>query len=145
MSPLSRPELAKKYPFILTNFKLLAYCHGQHRAIPSLRKLVPDPFVVMNRGKARELGIGEGEWVALETPEGKIRLRAKLQEGIAPGVVSTQHGWWQGSAAFGLPAYDPFDETGANINLLVTNELRDPVTGCVPHKSNLCAIRKIAP
>jgi len=145
MSPQSWPELAKKYPFILTNFKLLVYCHGQHRAIPSLRKIVPDPYVVINRDKARELGIGEGEWVIMETPGGSIRLKATLQEGIAPGVVSTQHGWWQGCAALGLPAYDPFDETGANVNLLVANELRDPVTGCVPHKSYLCAIRKIAP
>ncbi|MBI4633538.1 MAG: molybdopterin-dependent oxidoreductase [Deltaproteobacteria bacterium] len=144
MSPLSQPELARKYPFILTNFKLLAYCHGQHRGLPLLRKMVPHPYVEINAGKAREMGIMEGEWVILETPRGSIRLQAKLKEGIAPGVVSTQHGWWQGCAALGLPAYDPFSEQGANVNMVVSNELHDPITGCVPHKSYLCNIRKTA-
>jgi anaerobic selenocysteine-containing dehydrogenase len=144
VSPRSKPEMAQKYPFILTNAKILAYCHGQHRALPLLRKMVPDPYVEINAGQAQELGITEGEWVIMETPQGSIRLQAKLKEGISPGVVCTQHGWWQGCAALGLPAYDPFSETGANVNLLVSNELRDPITGCVPHKSYLCNIRKIA-
>jgi anaerobic selenocysteine-containing dehydrogenase len=143
VSPRSQPELAKQYPFILTNAKVLAFCHGQHRALPLLRKLVPDPYVEINAGRARELGITEGEWVIMETTQGRIRLKAALIEGILPEVVCTQHGWWQGCTALGLPAYDPFSEMGANVNLLVSNELRDPITGCVPHKSYLCNIRKI--
>jgi anaerobic selenocysteine-containing dehydrogenase len=143
MSPYSQTELFRKFPFILTNAKLLAYCHGQHRALPMLRKMAPDPFVEINTGRAQALGIEEGEWVSLETPQGSIRLKVKLTEGILPGVVCTQHGWWQGCTALGLPAYDPFGETGANVNMLVPNELHDPITGCVPHKSYLCNIRKI--
>ncbi len=144
MSPVSRPELAKKYPLVLTNSKLLVYCHGQHRGLPLLRKMVPDPFLEINTMKAQELGVREGEWVILETPQGSIRLKAKLREGIAPGVVCTQHGWWQGCTALGLPAYDPFSETGANVNMVVSNELHDPITGCVPHKSYLCNVRKVS-
>jgi hypothetical protein len=57
-------------------------------------------------------------------------------------VVCTQHGWWQGCKALGLPAYDPFSEEGANVNLLVPNELADPITGSIPHKSYVCNIKK---
>ncbi len=142
--PVSSPELAEKYPFVLSNFKLLAFCQGQHRGVPLLRKMVPDPYVEIHAGKARELGIGDGEWVIVETPHASIRLKARLQEGIAPGVVSTQHGWWQGCPALALPAYDPFSGTGANVNLLVPNDLHDPITGCVPHKSYLCTVKKAA-
>ncbi len=145
VSPISKPDMAEKFPFILTNAKVLAYCHGQHRALPMLRKMVPDPYVEINAGKAEELGIKEGEWVIMETHQGGIRLKARLKEGIHPQVVCTQHGWWQGCAALGLPAYDPFSETGANVNLLVSNEFHDPITGCVAHKSYLCNIRKAAP
>lgn len=144
LSPYSQPELAGKYPLILTNAKLLAYCHGQHRGLPMLRKLAPHPFVEINIDQARQLGIQEGEWISLETPEGSIRLMAKLKDGIPPGVVCTQHGWWQGCEALGLPSYDPFSEAGANINMLIANKNHDPLTGCVPHKSYLCSIRKVA-
>ncbi len=143
ISPVSQPELAKKYPFILTNFKLLVYCHGQHRGLPMLRKIVPDPYVEINARRAAELKIADGEWVIMETPQGAIRLKARLNESLAPEVVCTQHGWWQGCTALGLPAYDPFSDAGANVNLLVANDLHDPITGCVPHKSNLCNIRKV--
>jgi anaerobic selenocysteine-containing dehydrogenase len=144
VSPVSNPDMAKSFPFILTNAKLLVYCHGQHRALPLLRKMVPDPYVEINTGKAGELGIGDGEWVVMETHKGSIRLKAKLKEDIHPQVVCTQHGWWQDCTALGLPAYDPFSETGANVNKLVSNEFHDPITGSVAHKSYLCNIRKIS-
>jgi len=143
MSPFSRPDLAEKYPFILTNAKLLAYCHGQHRGLPSLRKMAPHPFVEIHPDTAAILEIQEGDWVNLSTPHGSIRLKAKVQEGIHPRVVCTQHGWWQGCTALDLPAYDPFSDKGANINLIVTNDLADPVSGAVPHKSYICNIERL--
>ncbi len=143
ISPLSRPELAKEFPFILSNFKLLAFCHGQHRGMPTLRKMIPHPFVQINIQKAEELGIQDGEWVKMETPNGSIRLKAKLTDGIHPQVVSTQHGWWQGCRELDLPAYDPFTDKGSNVNLIVSNSLADPITGSVPHKSYMCNIKKI--
>jgi len=142
ISPISRPELAQKFPFVLSNFKLLAFCHGQHRGMPTLRKMVPHPYVLINREKAAELNIEDGEWVVMETPNGAIRVKAKPTDGIHPMVVSTQHGWWQGCKELDLPAYDPFSEQGANVNLLVSNDVADPITGSVPHKSYICNIRK---
>jgi len=142
MSPFNRPELASKYPFILTNAKLLAFCHGQHRSVPSLRKLVPHPYLEINRNKAAELEIQEGDWLTVATPSGSIQLKAALKDGIHPLVVCTQAGWWQGCKQLDLPAYDPFSAKGANVNLLISNEPADPITGSVPHKSYICSISK---
>lgn len=143
MSPFSQPELAKKFPFILTNAKLLSYCHGQHRGVPALRKMVPHPYVEIHPESAEKLGIKKGDWVKMETPHGSIHVKTKFQEGIHPRVVCTQHGWWQSCRQLNLPGYDPFSNKGANVNLIVTNDLVDPITGAVPHKSYICSIIKL--
>jgi anaerobic selenocysteine-containing dehydrogenase len=139
----SRPELRRRYPLILTCNKLLHFCHGQHRAIPSLRKAVPYPFIEINSAMARKLEIKNGEWVSVETPHGKIRCQAHLTEGIAYDVVSIQHGWWQPCPQLGLPGYDPYSSRGANANLLYTTDEIDPISGSVPYKAYICKLTNL--
>ncbi|MBI3079744.1 MAG: hypothetical protein HYY85_22575, partial [Deltaproteobacteria bacterium] len=69
----------------------------------------------------------------------------RLTDGIHPGVVATQHGRWEGCEELGLPGYDPFSEQGSNVNLIISNEAIDPISGSVPHRSNLCALWKLSP
>ncbi|MBI2087511.1 MAG: hypothetical protein HYT78_02080, partial [Deltaproteobacteria bacterium] len=45
----------------------------------------------------------------------------------------------------GRPGYDPFGAEGANINMTIGNDAIDPISGSVPHRSYLCAVRKIGP
>ena len=78
----------------------------------------------------------------VEYPYGKMRLRAKLVEDLHPRMVSAQHGWWQSCKSLEMPGYDPFDPKGANINLLIHNDLIDPISGSVPHRSYLCNLRR---
>ncbi len=143
ISPVSRPDLWKDYPLILTCSKLLPFCHGQHRSLPSLRKLIPEPFVEVHPETAHTYGIADGEWVRVETWEGKVRLKAKFTEAIGKGVVCVQHGWWQSCPRLGLPGYPAFSAEGANVNLLYSSKNVDPITGSVPYKAYLCRIGKI--
>jgi anaerobic selenocysteine-containing dehydrogenase len=143
VGPVTRPDLAERFPLILTCSKLIQFCHTQHRQIPMLRKQVPDPFVELHPDTAARLRIADGEWVEIETPSGQIRLKAKITTGIDPRVVSTQHGWWEPCHALDLPGYDPFSTKGANINMTIGNDELDPISGSVPHRSYLCAVRKI--
>lgn len=143
MSPFSHPDLAERYPLILTNAKLLQYCHGQHRSLPSLRKAVPHPYLEIHPETARELGIVEGDWVALETHKGSIKLKAMLTDRVHPRVVCTQHGWWQACPELNLPGYDPFSSEGANVNLLYSYDDIDPISGSVPYRSYLCRVSKV--
>ena len=143
VGPVTRPDLAERFPLILTCSKLIQFCHTQHRQIPMLRKQVQDPFVELHPATAARLGIAEVEWVEVETPLGRVRLKAKFTTGIDPRVVSTQHGWWEPCHELDLPGYDPFSAKGANINMTIGNDEIDPISGSVPHRSYLCAVHKI--
>ena len=145
VGPLSRPDLAERFPLILTCAKSTQFCESQHRGLPSLRRRVPDPEVELHPAAAAERGIGAGDWVTVETPEGRIRARARLNESLAPGVACGQHGWWQACPEIGAPAYDPFGSDGANLNLIIGNAAIDPISGSVPHRAYLCQIRRGTP
>ena len=99
----------------------------------------------MHPDAAAERGIALGDWVTIETPEGSVRARARLNESLDPRVVSGQHGWWQGCPEIGAPAYDAFSADGANLNLVISNAAIDPISGSVPHRSYLCQIRPAMP
>ena len=128
---------------MLTFFRLVQYCDVQHRNIPRLRRQVPEPFLEIHPATAAALSIQDGEWIILETATGQIRLKARCKDALHPGVVCTAHGWWQACRELGLPGYDPFGPEGANANLLVSNEVIDPISGSVPHRSQRCRVRKV--
>jgi anaerobic selenocysteine-containing dehydrogenase len=142
MSPLSRPDLAGRYPLILTCAKHTLFCESQHRALPSLRRQAMDPEIELHPAAAAERGIRSGDWVSVETPEGSIRARARLNDSLEPRVVCGQHGWWQACPDIGAPGYDPFGPGGANFNLIIGNGAIDPISGSVPHRAYLCQIRR---
>ena len=142
VGPLSRPDLAERYPLILTCAKSTQFCESQHRGLPSLRRRVPDPEVELHPAAAAERGIRAGDWVAVETAEGQIRVRARLNESLDPRVVCGQHGWWQACPEIGAPGYDPFGPDGANLNLIIGNAAIDPISGSVPHRAYLCQVRR---
>lgn len=143
MSPLSRPELVEHYPLILTCAKHTLFCESQHRALPSLRRRALEPQVELHPVAATERGIQPGDWVSIETPEGSVRARARLNDSLEPHVVCGQHGWWQACPDIGAPGYDPFSPAGANLNLIIGNRAIDPVSGSVPHRAYLCQVRRV--
>jgi anaerobic selenocysteine-containing dehydrogenase len=135
-------DMAQEYPLLLSFFRLVQYCDVQHRNIPRLRRQVPEPVLEIHPATATTLSIQDGEWVILETAAGRIKLKARYKNSLHPGVVATTHGWWQGCPELGLPGYDPFGPEGANANLLVSNDVIDPISGSVPHRSQRCRVRK---
>ena len=63
-TPISRPDLAEDYPLILsTGRRSPAFFHAEHRMIPWLRAIDPDPVVEIHPDTAANHGIGNGEWV----------------------------------------------------------------------------------
>jgi anaerobic selenocysteine-containing dehydrogenase len=144
IGPVARPDLAARFPLVLTCAKPTLFCQSQHRALPSLRRRAPDPEVELHPEAAQARQIAQGDWVAIETPEGSVRARAHLNENLDPRVVVGEHGWWQGCAELGAPAYDPFGREGANFNLLIGSDTRDPISGTASHRAYLCEIRPVA-
>ena len=142
--PVSRPDLAERFPLVLTCAKTAPFCHTQHRNLPQLRRHLPHPLIEVHPQTASARGIAEADWVAIETPHGRIRARARLNARIDPRVVSAQHGWWQACRELGLPGYDAVGPESANYNAAIGSDAVDPVSGVPSHRSFLCEISKIA-
>jgi anaerobic selenocysteine-containing dehydrogenase len=142
IGPTARPDLAGRFPLVLTSAKSTLFCQSQHRALSSLRRRAADPEVELHPAAARARGIAAGDWVRIETPDGSVRVRARLNDNLDPRVVVGEHGWWQGCTELGLSSYDPFEPTGANFNLLIGSGALDPVSGTASHRSYLCEIRR---
>jgi anaerobic selenocysteine-containing dehydrogenase len=137
-SPLSDPELARRYPYVLTTGARRAeFFHSEHRQIESLRQRRPDPLAELHPATASAHGIGDGDWVKVSSPRGSIRMRAKLTEDISPGVVSLDHGWWfpERGGDFGV------FESNANV-LTSADPPYDPAFGSYQLRGLLCALEK---
>jgi len=94
-SPVSTPELMEEYPLILmSGVRSPAFFHSEHRQIPYLRQIHPDPCVEVHPDYAKEHGITDGDWVWIENDKDRIRQRAKLNPGLLPTCALGQHGWW---------------------------------------------------
>jgi anaerobic selenocysteine-containing dehydrogenase len=139
LTPVSAPELVREYPLILTTgAKIREFFHSEGRQIGSLRKKHPDPLVEIHPHTAASLGIDEGDWVLIETPHDRVRMRARLFDGIAPDVVSAEHAWW-------FPE-DDAPEYGwrkSNVNLLFGEMEYDPDSGSESLRSALCKVYKV--
>jgi anaerobic selenocysteine-containing dehydrogenase len=144
-SPRSRPDLADRYPLVLSCAKSLFYCETQHRQVAALRKSAPDPQVELHPATAAARDIAAGDWVAVDTPHGRVRARAKLNANLDPQVVFAQHGWWAACDELGLPGYPPYGPDSANLNLVLRQTPSDPVSGSSPLRAAVCDVSPLGP
>jgi len=94
-SPVSTPDLYKEYPLIMTTGgRSYEFFHSEHRQLKTMRELHPDPLVMMNPETARKYEIEEGDWVWIESPQGRLKQKAKLFPGLKPYVIHAEHAWW---------------------------------------------------
>jgi anaerobic selenocysteine-containing dehydrogenase len=115
-SPTGTPELLKKYPLIFSDFHTSkVYNAGWLRNVPYLREVLPYPTLQIHPEAAKERGLVDGDWVIIESPHGKMKIKAQVNPGIRPDTVMALHGWWQGCDELKLPGF-PLLETGANTN-----------------------------
>jgi anaerobic selenocysteine-containing dehydrogenase len=85
---ISDPKMAEEYP--LTYFigaKGDPYFQQQGRNIASLRRLAPEPWVELHPDTGYDLGLSDGDFVAVETPHGKLTAVAKFSDDAHPKVV----------------------------------------------------------
>ena len=143
IGPSTRPDLAARFPLILTSTKHPLFCESQHRGLPSLRKHARYPEIELHPHTAEVRGIAAGDWVAIETPEGSVRARVRINKSLDARVVCGQHGWWQACKEIDEQGYNAFSPNGANLNLLIGCEARDPISGTAPHRAYLCEVRRI--
>jgi anaerobic selenocysteine-containing dehydrogenase len=123
--PVAAPQIAEQFPLVLnTGSREPMYTHSRHRNNPRLRELQPEPKVDINPKDAQARQIKQGENAIVETPAGRIILKANVTNLAQPGVVHVFHGWPQ-----------------ADVNTILARTL-DPISGFPAFKSQLCQVRK---
>lgn len=143
ISPVSQPELAKKYPLFLIDARRKWMVQSQYAQLPSIRKNMPYAFVDIHPDTAEKYGIKDGDMVYIETMEGKITQQARVSNMIHPQVVCATFGWWAGCPQLGMPEADSFSSEGSNYGLLINGiDYHDPIAGCIPLNGYLCSISK---
>jgi anaerobic selenocysteine-containing dehydrogenase len=93
--PIASPEEYAEYPLIATcGGRSYEFFHSEHRQLQTMREFHPDPLVMINPKTAAENDIKEGDWVWLESPQGRFKQKATLFPGIHEKVIHAEHAWW---------------------------------------------------
>lgn len=132
-TPFSQPDLAKEYPLIgSAAIKPGIFTHTQFRNLPWLKDILPEPWVEMHPRMAESLGIKDGEDVYVESPRGKIKVKAMLTEGVHPRAVFLPHGWGE-----------PYAH-GAVDNMITPDAPNCPVSSSNSNRAFLCRVTRVA-
>jgi len=90
----ARQEVAQKYPLTFLNTHTRFRTHSVYTNVAWLRDLDPEPVLEMNPADAEARGIRDGDIVRAFNDRGKMKLKARVHQGIRPGTVNTNQGWW---------------------------------------------------
>jgi len=124
----------EEFPLQITHSKFSMHCNIVTQNNPYLMEICGENWVEINSVDAAKYGIQDDTYVTVESPKDKIRILAKVVEGLVPGCVSIRHGhgfghWAMGSVAKGKGAHSN--------NLMDTHT--NPVTGANCY--NECKVR----
>jgi anaerobic selenocysteine-containing dehydrogenase len=92
--PLTRPELAARYPLQMLSPPAPSFLNSTFVNIPTLRREAGEPAVEIHPQDAERRGLRTGQWVRVFNDRGGFRARAVVAESVRPGVVVTQGIWW---------------------------------------------------
>ncbi len=65
------------------------------RFVPELRARKAEPEMFIHAEDARQWDLTHGEWVEVETRNGKVRLRTAIRDDMPRGLIRVPHGWWK--------------------------------------------------
>jgi len=89
-------KLFKKYPLVFLSTHTRFRTHSQFVQLPWLKEINNggDGFLEINPKDASYRGISDGAVVKVFNERGHMKVRARLTEGIKPGVVNCYQGGW---------------------------------------------------
>ena len=105
--PPAAPE--KAFPLRLLTTHYRHALHSQHFMDRHDR-----PQVRLHPDEARQRGIGAGERVCVESPQGSLVATADPTPRIPPGIVQVYQGWWEHSGAVNRLTADTLSKMGEN-------------------------------
>jgi anaerobic selenocysteine-containing dehydrogenase len=133
-TPVSSPELAKRFPLILGTGPFKPDMKSCLRAIPDFIKKYPYPALQINPEDAAARKIKSGDGVSIKTSRGQVVMRAEVTDRIMPGFVYAPVG---GGGPLGTAEWQQ-----ANINEITDDRQFDPISGFPVYKTLLCQVKK---
>ena len=88
-----REEPSEEYPYHFLIGRPATHKMTQTQNNPLLMEVYPENYATMNTALGKELGIRDGDEVYVESRVGKIKIKARLIEGIRPDCVQVIHGF----------------------------------------------------
>ena len=89
----ARQPLGRKYPLSYLSTHTKYGNHALFAAESWLRELDPEPLLEIHPTDAGERGIEDGDMVVAFNDRGRVKLKAKVHDGVRPGVVNINQGW----------------------------------------------------
>jgi thiosulfate reductase/polysulfide reductase chain A len=119
-----------------------AHTFGRTINNPQLYALMPENAVWVNPSVARDLGIGNGEYVRLRNPDGveSNRVRVRVTERVPPHSVFMVHGFGHTARCLRLA-----HGIGADDSALMTNVKVDPIMGGTGMRANFVSFVRETP
>ena len=106
-----------------------------------MRKIHPEPTVLIHPETAEKYGIADGDWVKIENNYGSCKQKAKLSIRIRKDTVSADHAWWFPEEDGEAPnLFGVFD---ANANNLIPHESVGVTGYGAPYKNGICSITRV--
>ena len=90
----ARQPLAQKYPLCFMQEHTKYFQHSLYGNVDWMREVMPEPTLKINPVDAEKRGIRDGDMVVAVNDRGRLKVKARLNEGIKPGVVSVMEGFW---------------------------------------------------
>src|SRR5215470_3281945 len=86
-------EKAARFPLELLSRKADNYLNSTFCNTPAMQKLEHPDLLEMSAADAEPRGIREGDWVRVFNDRGEVRLRARVNGEVQPGVVAARLNW----------------------------------------------------
>lgn len=109
VEPIDSPNPAKGFPLYFISWKEVVHTHTRSQNNPILMQIQGENKLFIHPDVAKQLGISEDDWVWVETPVNRIRVKAHVTKRIQKDTVGFFRGyghWALGKVAKGRGAHD---------------------------------------
>ncbi len=125
--PLERQATdGTRYPLAAVTQRPMAMYHSWDSQNAWLRQIHAHNHLYVNPRTAAAQGIGDGDWIWVESPWGRVRCLAKLSEAVEPGTVWTWNAIGKQPGAWQLAPGANEARKGFLLNHLISDRLRSP-------------------
>jgi len=144
----------QNFPLAAITQRPMAMYHSWDSQNAWLRQIHAHNYLMVNPRTARAAGIGDGDWIWVESPWGKVRCMCRHSDAVEAGTVWTWNAIGKAAGAWALAPDANESQKGFLLNHLLSEELptadggrvsnSDPVTGQAGWYDVRVRIRKAA-